>query len=93
MAAAIGLLLVVSIALVPGWSRAPSRVIIGANKTFAEAAPLLAAFLTAYSSTSAATPMPPAVQTEISARCFCVVARSFAVAPRMRAPVAANGWP
>jgi len=32
-----------------------SRVIIGANKEFAEAAPELAAFLTAYSSTSAAT--------------------------------------
>jgi len=34
-AAAIGLLLIVAIALVPGWSRSPARIVIGA-KTFTE---------------------------------------------------------
>src|SRR5690554_2552503 len=44
-------------------------------------------------STMAVTPWPPAVQTEISARLPGSVAKSFAVSPNMRAPVAANGCP
>ena len=40
----------------------------------------------------AATPMPPAVHTEISPRPPCS-ASSLARLPTMRAPVAANGWP
>src|SRR5690606_38397640 len=44
-------------------------------------------------STRAATPMPPAVQTEISALLLVCPAKSLAVRPRIRAPVAANGWP
>ncbi len=45
-------------------------------------------------STMAVTPMPPAVHTEISPRFACgSSSNSFAATARMRAPVAANGWP
>src|SRR5690606_32587821 len=44
-------------------------------------------------SSRAATPMPPAVQTEISARLPACPASRLAASPRMRAPVAAKGWP
>src|SRR5688500_14380636 len=44
-------------------------------------------------STRAVTPCPPAVHTEINARLPGSVDSSFAVSPRIRAPVAANGCP
>src|SRR6185436_12067217 len=46
-----------------------------------------------YRSMMAVTPMPPAVQTEISPRPDPRVASSLASVPTIRAPVAANGWP
>ena len=41
----------------------------------------------------AATPMPPAVHTEISARPLPFSLSSLAAVATMRAPVAAKGWP